>query len=77
MSTMGMRERMQAMQEMQQGGMLNPGAALARPKGTTGKRLSPEEKRRQAKDREREARRKLREEKDRRQGADPDASASS
>ncbi len=77
MSSMGIRDRMRAMQEMQQGGMLNPGAALSRPKGSTGKRLSPEEKRRLQKDREREARRKLREEKDRRQGAGPDATASS
>ena len=42
MSSMGMRDRMKTMQEMQQGGMLNPGGRLAKQKVGTGKRLTPQ-----------------------------------
>ncbi|MGA2796390.1 MAG: signal recognition particle protein, partial [Thermoguttaceae bacterium] len=61
MSTMGIRDRWKTMQQLQQGGMLNPGAKLAKTKIGTGKRLSSQEKAKQKKDREREERRKKRE----------------
>jgi signal recognition particle subunit SRP54 len=61
MSGMGLRDRMRAMKELQQGGLLNPGARLARAKGDTGKRLTPQERAKLRKDREREIRRKKRE----------------
>ncbi len=61
MSTMGMRDRMRAMQQLTQGGMLNPGGRLAAQKKGTGKRLSSEERVKQKKMRERELRRKKRE----------------
>ncbi len=41
MATMGMRDRMKAIGDLQRGGMMNPGASLAREKQGTGKRLSP------------------------------------
>ena len=40
---LGLRDRMQAVQEMQQGGLLNPGSRFAREKKGTGKRLSAED----------------------------------
>jgi signal recognition particle subunit SRP54 len=61
MSSMGMRERMRKMQELTQGGMLNPGAKLAKTKVGTGKRLTPQERAKLKKERDREARRKKRE----------------
>ena len=61
MSSMGMRDRMRMMQDLQQGGMLNPGAKLAKQKIGSGKRLTPKERAKLKKDREREARRKKRE----------------
>ncbi len=61
LSTMGMRERMRAVQQMAQGGMLDPGGRIAKQKQGTGKRLSPKEKVRLKKLRERESRRKKRE----------------
>ena len=66
MSGMGMRQRMQAMQQMTQSGMLNPGAKLATQKGGTGKRLTSAEKAKLKKLREKEARRR------KRGGSDPD-----
>jgi signal recognition particle subunit SRP54 len=63
MAGKGMRERMRMMQELQQGGMMNPGAKLGKPKQGTGKRLTPEEKRKMKKQREKEARRRKYEEK--------------
>jgi signal recognition particle subunit SRP54 len=62
MSSMNMRDRMRTMQQLTQGGLLNPGAKLVKPKKGTGKRLSSQEKARQRKLREREARRKKRKE---------------
>ena len=59
-SGMGMRDRLKAMQEMQRGGMFNPGARLSKDKGSTGKRLTTQEKARIKKQREKEARRKKR-----------------
>jgi signal recognition particle subunit SRP54 len=55
MAGMGMRDRMREMQRLQQGGMLNPGASLAKPKVGTGKRLTADEKRKLKKQREKEA----------------------
>ena len=61
MSGMGVRDRMRAMQELTQGGMLNPGGRLAKQKVGTGKRLTPQERAKQKKLREREIRRRKRE----------------
>ena len=44
MSGMGMRDRMKTMQEIAQGGMLNPGGRLAKQKVSTGKRLTKAER---------------------------------
>jgi signal recognition particle subunit SRP54 len=60
MSKMGMRGRMQAMQELTQKVMANPGGKLAKSKKGTGKRLSPREKAKLRKQREKEARRRRR-----------------
>ena len=51
------------MQEMTQGGMMDPGGKLAKQKGGTGKRLSPQERAKLRKEREREIRRKNRDKK--------------
>ena len=64
MSGMGMRDRMRTMQELTQGGMLNPGGKLAKQKVGTGKRLTPQERAKLRKEREREMRRKKREERE-------------
>jgi signal recognition particle subunit SRP54 len=61
MTGMGMRDRMRAMQEMTQSGMLNPGGKLSKQKIGTGKRLTPAERAKLKKERERELRRKKRE----------------
>jgi signal recognition particle subunit SRP54 len=63
MSSMGMMERMRTMQQISSSGMLNPGAKLAKQKQGTGKRLTPQEKARLKKIREREERRRRRESK--------------
>ena len=60
MSSMGMRERMKTMQQMSQGGLLDPGGKLAKQKVGTGKRLTPQERAKQKKLRDREVRRKKR-----------------
>jgi signal recognition particle subunit SRP54 len=59
MAGLGMRERMQQVQRLQ-AQMSNPSARLARPKGDTGKRLTPDERRKQKKQREKELRRRKR-----------------
>jgi signal recognition particle subunit SRP54 len=61
MSGMGIRDRLRTMKELTQGGLLNPGARLTKKKGGTGKRLTPKERAKLKKLREREARRKRRE----------------
>jgi signal recognition particle subunit SRP54 len=61
MSGMGLRDRMRAMKELSEGGMLHPGAKLAKAKKGTGKRLSPKERAKMKKLREKEARRRKRE----------------
>ena len=53
MSSMGMRDRMQAMQHFGKSGMLNPGGKLAKQKDGTGKRLTPQERAKLKKQRER------------------------
>ena len=54
MAGMGMRERMKKMQEIQR----NPGGNLTKAKGSTGKRLTPDERRKLKKQREKELRRR-------------------
>jgi signal recognition particle subunit SRP54 len=61
MAGMGIRQRMKAMQQLTQGGMMNPDAALTRQKIGTGKRLSSAERAKLKKQRERELRRQKRE----------------
>jgi signal recognition particle subunit SRP54 len=61
MSKMGMMERMKAMNQLTQGGLMNPGATLAKQKVGTGKRLTPAEKAKLRKEREKEERRRKRE----------------
>ena len=55
-----MRERMQQVQRLQ-AQLSNPAARLAKAKGDTGKRLTADERRKQKKQREKDARRKRRE----------------
>ena len=61
MAGMGMRERMKKVQQLQQGGFLDPGSRLSKQKRGTGKRLSPKERAKQRKLREKELRRRKRE----------------
>ena len=61
MSEMGVRERLRAVQELQRGGMFDPGGRLNRQKKGTGKRLTPKQRAKQKKLREKEARRRTRE----------------
>ena len=63
---LGIRGRMQAVQELSRSGALNPGAKLAKQKVGTGKRLTSEERAKLKKLREREERRRKREERDKR-----------
>ncbi len=60
MAGKGMRERMKMVQEMQQSAMGNPNGQLGRKKLSTGKRLSPREKAKLKKEREKELRRQKR-----------------
>lgn len=61
MAGQGPRGRMQMVNRLLQQAMTNPQSILARPKGSTGKRLRPEEKARQKKLREKELRRRRKE----------------
>ncbi len=61
MSGMGVRERMTAMKQLSTGGMLDPGAKFGKAKGGTGKRLTPKERAKIKKLREKEIRHKKRE----------------
>ena len=63
MSGKGVGDRMKMMQELQKGGMLDPGGKIAKQKQGTGKRLTPKEKAKLRKQREKEMRRKKREKK--------------
>ncbi len=60
MAGMGMRQRMQAAQQLGQTMMRNPAATLAKQKKGTGKRLTPQERAKIKKEREREERRRKR-----------------
>jgi signal recognition particle subunit SRP54 len=71
MATMGMRDRLKAMQQLQQGGFLDPGASLGKAKRSTGKRLTSEEKAKLRKQREKELRKRKRDHRDGRDGKDP------
>jgi signal recognition particle subunit SRP54 len=57
MAGKGMAGRMQAIRELQQSGALAPGGGMMKPKGNTGKRLSPKERAKLKKQRDREIRR--------------------
>jgi signal recognition particle subunit SRP54 len=57
MAGKGIRDRMKAVRELQQGGLMNPGAKLGKVKQGTGKRLTSEEKAKYRKQREKELRR--------------------
>jgi len=61
MAGRGVSDRMKMVEEMQKNGMLNPGGKIARQKQSTGKRLSPKERLKVKKQRERELRRRKRE----------------
>ena len=67
MAGMGMRGRMQAAQQLSQTLMQNPNARLTKAKVGTGKRLTPKERAKIKKDREREVRRRRRDEKNKKQ----------
>lgn len=60
MTGKGMGDRMRMMQEMQKGGMLDPGGRIQKQKQSTGKRLSPKEKAKLRKQREKELRKRKR-----------------
>ncbi len=60
MSSLGIRDRFKKMQELQSGGLFNPGSKMAKPKGGTGKRLTADERAKLRKQREKEARKKKR-----------------
>ncbi len=62
-SGMGMRGRMQAVQELSQKALANPGATLRKQKQGTGKRLSAADRAKIKKQREKEARRRKRDQK--------------
>lgn len=53
--------RMQAIQDLQRSGIMNPGAKIGKPKGNTGKRLTSEERADLKRKREKELRKKKRE----------------
>lgn len=57
----GVGGRMAALQQMQSSGMLNPGAQIQKPKGDTGKRLTPQQRKEEALKREKMLRKLKRE----------------
>ncbi|MGC3968619.1 MAG: signal recognition particle protein [Pirellulales bacterium] len=63
MASMGMRDRMKAIGDLQRGGLMNPGASLAREKQGTGKRLTAEERKKLQKQREKDLRKRKRDQK--------------
>jgi signal recognition particle subunit SRP54 len=60
MAGKGMGDRMKMVRELQKGGMLDPGGRIAKQKQSTGKRLSPKERTKLKKLREKELRRRRR-----------------
>ncbi|HUY90814.1 MAG TPA: signal recognition particle protein [Pirellulales bacterium] len=69
MAGMGMRDRLKQVQELQRGGMMDPGAMLAKKKVGTGKRLTSDERAKLKKQREKEARKRMREQKNKKRGS--------
>jgi len=63
LSGLGMMDRMRAVQQIGNSGLLNPGAKLGKPNKGTGKRLTSAEKAKLKKQREKEERRRKRDEK--------------
>src|SRR5258708_13437742 len=63
MAGKGIRERLKQVQQLQKGGMLDPGAMLTKQKIGTGKRLTSQERAKLRKQREKEERRRAREKK--------------
>jgi signal recognition particle subunit SRP54 len=61
MAGMGMRERMREVQQLQKQGILDPGGMLGKQKKGTGKRLTSDERAKLRKQREKEARKRMRE----------------
>ncbi len=61
MTGMGVKDRFKKIQQLQSGGLLDPGSRLAREKKGTGKRLTSDERNKLKKQREKELRRKKRE----------------
>ena len=59
MAGLGMRERMQQVQQLQSQ-LTNPNARIGKPKGDTGRRLTADERRKLKKQRDKDARRKKR-----------------
>lgn len=59
MASGGLADRLGTLQNMERSGMFNPGAQLPKTKGDTGKRLTPEEKAKMRKQREKEMRKKF------------------
>lgn len=68
MAGMGVRDRLKQVQELQRGGMMDPGAMLAKKKVGTGKRLTSDERNKLKKQREKEARKRMREQKNKKRG---------
>ena len=68
MSSMGLRDRLKTMNQLQQGGFLDPGASLTRAKVGTGKRLTSDEKKKLKKQREKDMRKRKRDERGGKQG---------
>ncbi|MCA9213157.1 MAG: signal recognition particle protein [Planctomycetales bacterium] len=63
MAGKGAGDRMKMVRELQQGGMLDPGGKLAKQKKATGKRLTPKERAKLKKQREKELRKRKRDQK--------------
>ena len=63
MAGLGMRERMQQVQQLQSQ-LANPNARIGKPKGDTGRRLTADERRKLKKQRDKDARRKKRDDRD-------------
>jgi signal recognition particle subunit SRP54 len=71
----GMGNAMKAIQQMQQGGAFNPGAQLQKPKGDTGKRLTPQQRKEEQKRRDKLLRKLKRDQKGKGKGDDDDDNA--
>jgi len=71
MAGKGMGGRMQAIQDLQKNLMADPTGKMAKPKGDTGKRLSPKERMDLKKKREKELRRKKRQQREGGSGSNP------